>query len=116
MADETFEGWAILELMGHRRLGGYVREQEIAGSAFIRIDVASAPVDDIPEVLRDTPPDDAEATQFYSPAAVYCITPTSETIARAVAATSKPRPVQRWELPAGPEPGAVIVRGDEDDF
>jgi hypothetical protein len=28
---DTFEGWAIVELMGHRRLGGYVRETELAG-------------------------------------------------------------------------------------
>lgn len=73
---EKFEGWAVLELMGHRRLAGYVQEAEIAGGAFVRIDV--------PEVVLDAS-DDTAATQFYSPGAVYCITPCTEEAARAVA-------------------------------
>lgn len=102
---EAFEGWVILELMGHRRLGGYVREQEIAGGAFLRIDVPG--------------PNGGEvaATQFYAPGAVYCITPTTEAIARAVAFRSQPEPVQRWELPAprpsepSPESWAFVFCG-----
>lgn len=97
---DSFEGWAILELMGHRRLAGYLRQQEVAGAAFIRIDVPQ------PEG-----PDPA-ITQFYTPAAVYCITPTTETMARAVARTSEPAPVQRWELP---EAHALSVEADEAD-
>lgn len=84
-------GWAILELMGHRRLAGYVSEQEIAGSSFLRLDIPAAGGDE------------PEATQYYSPAAVYCITPASEEFARAVARYSNPAPAARWELPA-PEP------------
>jgi len=38
---EKFEGWCVLELMGHRRLAGYVSEQEIAGADMLRIDVPS---------------------------------------------------------------------------
>ena len=81
----TYEGWAILELMGHRRLAGYLRAVELAGAGMLRIDV---------------PGDDAAvATQFYSPAAVYCVTPTTEAIARSVAKQSRPEPVHRWEVP-----------------
>ena len=83
----TIDGWAILELMGHRRLGGQVSEAMIAGASFIRIDVPGHGVDPV-------------ATQFYAPGAVYCITPTTEETARAVAITNRPAPVQRWELPA----------------
>ena len=36
---EQFEGWVILELMGHRRLAGFLREQEIGGASFLRLDV-----------------------------------------------------------------------------
>jgi hypothetical protein len=86
----AFEGWCILELMGHRRLGGYVTEAVIAGAGLIRIDVPG---------LR---PGETAATQFYSPSALYCITPTTEAIARALAAKAQPEPVQRWELPASP--------------
>jgi hypothetical protein len=57
MSDESYQGWSILELMGHRRLGGFAREVEIAGASFIQIDV----------------PDDGgpPMTQLYSPNAVY---------------------------------------------
>lgn len=90
MSDTTengFESWAILKLMGHRRLGGMVREVQLAGAGFLRIDV----------------PGDADgethSTQFYPPSSVYCLTPTTEKMARAVAKSNRPQPVQRWELP-----------------
>lgn len=76
---DTFDEWVILELMGHRRLAGRLTEQEIAGKGLLRLQMD-------------------DATQFYSPAAVYCITPTSEETARAVMAANRPEPVQRWEL------------------
>ncbi len=77
--NDKFAGWIILELMGHRRL----TEHEIAGRAFLRIDVPSEP----------------PATQFYGAEAVYCITPTTEEIARAAAKLSSVAPIHRWELP-----------------
>jgi hypothetical protein len=92
---EPFKGWCIIELMGHRRLAGYVREQNIAGAGFLRLDVPDVRSVDAP---YETPK--FTATQFYPPSSVYCLTPTTEEIARAVAARSRPEPVQRWELPA----------------
>jgi hypothetical protein len=81
-----YTGWAILELMGHRRLSGYLTEQTIAGAGMLRIDLPAT--EDLPA-----------ATQFYSPAAVYAITPaTPETVA-AVATLNRPKPVEQWELP-----------------
>lgn len=97
-AAPVFEGWAILELMGHRKLGGYVSEVEIAGRGMLRLDV--------PSIAPDAP--EAHATQFYSPQALYCLTPVTEDTARALAARNQPQPVQRWELPAPPP-------GDPDD-
>lgn len=83
---EPFECFAILEILGHRRLAGRVTEQQIAGAMFVRIDIPT--------------PDGKEITQFYSPSSVYCLTPTTETIARSVALHNQPRPVNQWELPA----------------
>jgi hypothetical protein len=86
--EEGIDGWAILELMGHRRLGGRVSEASIAGGAFIRIDVPH--------------PNEAgifTASQFYSPSAVYAITPTTEAIACAIA-RGVPEPISRWDLRA----------------
>ena len=108
MAD-AFEGWAIVELMGHRRLAGFVTEQEIAGSAFLRLDI-SGPVTDDPVARRDGFA--AAVTQFYSPGAVYCITPTTEEIARQIGARSRPAPVQRFEL--DPAPGATASQWSDD--
>ena len=90
--ENGIDGWAILELMGHRRLGGRVSEATIAGGAFIRIDMPH--------------PNEAgifTASQLYSPAAVYAITPTTEEIACAIA-RGAPEPVSRWDLRALTEP------------
>ena len=83
---ESYAGWAVLELMGHRRLAGLVSEAKVGGATFIRIDVPGEG-------------DEVEATQFYAPGALYCLTPTTEEIARSVARFARPQPVQRWELP-----------------
>ncbi len=87
-SEGSFEGWVILEVMGHRKLGGYLTEQTIAGKAFIRLDVTNTKG-------KQT------ATQFYSPESVYCITPTTEKIAVGYGTNNQPQPVQWWELPEG---------------
>jgi hypothetical protein len=114
--EKSFEGWAILDLFGHRRLGGYVRLVELAGAPFLRIDIPG------PTAMPDPRPAAAfgvsfadgepewEATQLYSPQAVYCLTPTTAEVALAVAANNRPAPVHRWELPA-----LVDSRRDEDE-
>ncbi len=85
MSEKAFEEWTILELFGHRRLAGLVREETIGSASFIRIDV----------------PDGNGGfcvTQYYSPSAIYCMTPTTQGMAEQVAAKDRPRPVERWEL------------------
>lgn len=83
--ETKFEVWAILELMGHRRLAGKVTDAVIGGGSFLRIDIPNK--------------DGSYTTQYYSPGSVYCITPTSEEVARMVAIQNQPEPVYRWELP-----------------
>ncbi len=95
LADEHFEGWAILELMGHRKLAGQISEVTIGGAPMLRLDTPSAAGD---------------VTQFYSAAAVYCITPCNEKTARAVADAYRPQPVSRFELPVRTE-----RTGDDDE-
>lgn len=97
-------GWAVIELMGHRRMAGYVSERDVAGQPFLQIDVPAE--------------DGSTATQLYSAGAVYCITPTTEDVAKAVAFKSQPTPVHRWELPAarGSEDGFGDLDQDDDGF
>lgn len=87
----TFEGWAILELLGHRRLGGYLSEAVVAGASFLRIDIPQAE-------------DRAAVTQFYSSGAVYAITPTTEEVATAAARYVRFQPVNRWQLEPARQP------------
>lgn len=97
MSAAAFEGWAIVELMGHRRLAGKVSEATIAGAAMLRLDIPCEP----------------PVTQYYGGSSIYCLTPTTEEIAVALAKRMRPEPVQRWELlpPAAPE----VPRGDDED-
>lgn len=90
--DPTFEGWFIVELMGHRRLAGHVREISVGGGAFIRIDVPHEEASK-PDLV----------TQIYNASAIYCLTPTTEEIARSMNRWNSDK-LTRLALPAGDMP------------
>lgn len=127
-AKESYEGWAIVELMGHRRIAGRVSQAEQYGTAMLRIDIPSQAVACTGASAGWCPvhgdcvcknPDDKNdencplhskssshgeddeqfQTQFYGGQSIYCLTPTTEEIARGIAARSRPSPVHAWELP-----------------
>ena len=75
--------WAILEFMGHRKLAGHVREVSIAGTGMLRLDIYDG-----------TEP---MVTQYYRPGVVYCMTPTTEEIARAMGTTLQPTPATAFD-------------------
>lgn len=109
-ACEPFDTWALLELMGHRRIAGRVRETTIAGGSFLRVD--------IPGALGEP-----DVTQFYAPGSVYALTPITEEVARAMGPRLRPEPISAYEVPARPaiEPAArtrdpVDVDDDDDPF
>jgi hypothetical protein len=87
MEPQTIE-WAIVEMLGHRRVAGRVREVQVAGAGFLRLDIPATE-------------GHAEQTQYIAPGSVYALHPVDEATARAVAAYTRPEPVHRWELPAG---------------
>ena len=74
-----YEGWAIVELMGHRTFGGRISEVEMYGGKLLRLDV------------YDVEGDEPAMTQYYGSAAIYCITPATEETAREVGSRSLPR-------------------------
>jgi hypothetical protein len=98
-AQEPFEGWCLLELMGHRRIAGFISEASIAGGSFVRIDV--------PGDSRSAP-----ATQFYAPGSIYAITPITEELARRFAERARPAPVSEYDLP--PRPMLARVEGEDE--
>ena len=102
----TFAEWVILELLGHRRLAGYLTEQQIAGHGYLRLDIPGE---------NDSEAKDFAATQLFNPTSVYAIHPTTETIARHAAQTYRQAPLNHWELPAAPSRSpADDVPDDED--
>lgn len=82
----AYEGPAIVELMGHRRLAGHVTEAQMYGTTLLRVDVPQG--------------DGSTATQFYGGSSIYALTPTTEAMVERIAATNSVRPVERWELPS----------------
>lgn len=82
---QAFEMWAVVELLGHRRLAGRLTEQQVAGQVLLRVDVPAL--------------DGSMTTQLYGGQAIYCLTPTTEEVARALALRLQPEPVHRYELP-----------------
>lgn len=91
-----FDEWALLELFGHQRIAGRVRNASIGGGSFIRVDV--------PEIKGHQEP----LTRFYSPQAVYGITPmTEQTVRTLIKSGLKQEVINRYDvrhmLPAAKE-------------
>lgn len=84
--DTSYEGWGIVELMGHRQIAGHLRNVTMYGSDFLRIDVT-------------LPDNTVTVTQFYSPSSVYCITPTTRDTAVHVAIRNQSGPIQALDIP-----------------
>lgn len=84
-----FDEWCIVELFGHQRFAGRVRQAEWP-PGFARLEV---PATDGHEAV----------TQLLSPQSIYRLTPTTEAVAMEVAAKCRPEPVHRWELTAATE-------------
>jgi hypothetical protein len=96
MSDES---WAIVEIMGHRRRAGRVCEVDLYGTKMLRIDI---PVDDGTLFV----------TEHYGGAALFCVTPTTEEVARAMAIRlGDVRPVN----PATFQPALAHYREVEDE-
>lgn len=113
---EGFDAWALVEIMGHKRLAGRVCEHVIAGQAFVRVDV--------PEVVDGDGEAIAAFSKFIGPGSIYAITPIAEEIARQMARSLSERPVPVWELgnltrglpaPSRANYEGVGMEGDPDD-
>jgi hypothetical protein len=75
----------IVELFGHSQIAGKVTEQAIGGASFIRVDV--------PKTSKRE-----GFTRFFSPSAIYSMTPVDEQIAAIMADRLEIEPVSEWTL------------------
>jgi hypothetical protein len=97
----TADTWAIVELMGHVRLGGRLTEEERFGAKLGRLDIPN--------------PAGGFVTQFFGGQSVYRITIVSEEAARAVAVRA-PAPVSPWELPRQLKAADPRPQDDDEDL
>lgn len=87
MQTAKFETWAIIEIMGHQKYAGYVTEQSIGGSAMVRVDVPGTA-------------DNGAFSKLFGVSSIYCITPVTEEVARAMAGKYDKRPLAVYDLPS----------------
>lgn len=99
----SFEGWAILELMGHRKLAGLISTVTMGPQVLIQVNVYKGDAE-LPHL-----------TQYYNPSSLYCLTPTTEPMARGF--TGNPQPVALWEIkmPALAAKNEEVFEEDDDD-
>jgi hypothetical protein len=62
----AFQGWAMVELMGHRVRYAQVSEVTLFGAPMARLDIPTEP----------------PTVQFYGGSAIFCVTPTTEEVCR----------------------------------
>jgi hypothetical protein len=70
------EKWAIVEIMGHRRLAGRISEASFAGAQFVRVEAPT---------FSDgftSPQQEVMVEQLYAPGSIFAITPCDEATAR----------------------------------
>lgn len=101
-----FNGWAIVELLGHRRLAGMVTETTIAGAGMLRVDIPDVPANSWSPAIPTY-------TQYVAPSSLYALTPCSEAVAKAAAASARTSPVVALDIPSLPAP--ATEEDDEDD-
>jgi hypothetical protein len=71
--DGGFQGWALLELMGHRQRPGYVRETELAGAKVLRVDIPMG---------KDDADQDRMVIEYYTTSALFALRPGDEATIR----------------------------------
>ena len=103
MTTHTYQGWAIVEIMGHRVRAGRVTMDE---SPIIRIDIP----------LKDAEAA-SEVTEYYGRAAVFSMRPCTEEMARQVASDyGDPRPVRPLDYRPKNEPQLEYKNDDQDEL
>jgi hypothetical protein len=101
--DEGWD-WSIVEIFGHRRHVGRIREEERFGTKMLRIDV--------PKVEYETREITGFASHYYGGGSIFSITPTDA--ASAVEANRKHSPFRTALLPR-PEPDEPTFSDNDQD-
>lgn len=131
-----FEGWAIVEMMGHQREIGFVTTQAFGQAVMFRIDTPDLPEREFvlktPEYTQESLAGEGRAwtpagakvkrspsparSRLVSPGALYAINPCTEEAARTALERTTDRPLILIEAPprAAIEAAAVELPGDHE--
>jgi hypothetical protein len=104
MEEPKQEQFAVVEMMGHRKIAGAIKQSELAPGALIRVDVFGAH-------------GEIERTEHVGSSAIYDITICSEQTAKAAAIAHSPTPSFAYDiLRERPERQLAMGFGDDDQF
>lgn len=118
----NLEFWAVLELFGHSKIAGFVRQVTLGGDVLLRVDVPEVTfkrqigygVDAATEEKKI-----ASFTKFYSPKSVFAMTPTTEQTCRRIMGNLQVEPINpfdaRVEVPALPAPSSLDPDDDDEE-
>jgi len=84
MEEQKKEFWAIVSLLGHTTMSGFLSEYTMGGASFLKLD--------IPET--STQP---AFSKLFTASSIYSIDPVSEDVARHQAERLKKAPLTVWE-------------------
>ena len=76
--------YAIVSLLGHKRVAGRCTEQELAGQSFLRVDI---------------PMGDRYETKLYGTSSIYSIEPVTEEAVKLVAEQLYSTPIRLYDIP-----------------
>ncbi len=99
---QKFEQWCVVEIMGHKRFAGFVSEETIGGSSFVRIDV--------PEIEIDNERKLPAFTKLFGSGSIYCLSPCTKETAIAFAKQMRTEAFALYEAPR-----LTSVSSDDDD-
>lgn len=130
----NFEGWAIVEMMGHRTEIGYVTTQAFGQAVLFRVDTPELPEREFtltrPEHADNTATDTRQwcpigtkvkrpavpaRSCLVAPGSLYAINPCAEEAARAAIEHAIERPLILLELPVRPLLESPSEPDDDDD-
>jgi hypothetical protein len=129
-----FEGWAIVEMMGHRREVGFVTTENYGAASLFRIDTPG--LEDREHVIerptwirtdagveREAPigskvkrPGFPPRSVLISPASIYAINPCDEATAKRAIERAIPRPLVLLSVPEGKQLSAASEDPEDSDI
>lgn len=117
-----FEGWAIVEVMGHQKYSGFVTTEAYGGAVLFRVDVPGLPAH--PRTLEWSEYINGKTllagtvvveeavqpfTKLFGAGSIYCITPCTEEVARKATEEGTIRKHNLLSVPSLPAAAAAFV-------